>query len=90
MKISIEIDATPEEVRECFGWPPMQKFHEELMRIVQENMKKGVSGFDPMTLMQALVPTRFPGAELIQKAFFDALKPSAAKRTSEASDPDQR
>ncbi len=89
MKISIQIDATPEEVRECFGWPPMQPLHEELLRIVQENMKKGVTGFDPMTLMQALVPTRFPGVEMIQKAFFDALKPSAARGTSEAPNPDQ-
>jgi hypothetical protein len=78
MKISIQIDASPEEVRQCFGWPPMQPFHEELMRIVRENMKKGVPGFDPMTLMQAFIPTRFPGAEMIQKAFFDALKPGAA------------
>ena len=87
MKISIEIDASPEEVRECFGWPPMQLFHEELMHIVQENMKKGVTGFDPMSLTQAMLSTRFPGAEMMQKAFFDALKPSAAKGTSEAPDP---
>ncbi len=77
MKISIQIDASPQEVREFFGWPPLQPFQEELMQILQENMKKGVTGFDPLTLMQGLLPTQFQGVELMQKAFFDALKRSS-------------
>lgn len=79
MKISIEIDASPQEVREFFGWPQIQPFQEELIQMVQENMKKGVTGFDPMTLMKSMLPTQLQGVEMMQKAFFDALKRTPVK-----------
>jgi hypothetical protein len=56
MKISIDIEATPDEVREFFGWPPIQPLQQELIRVMQENMNKGVAGFEPLSLMKSLFP----------------------------------
>jgi Family of unknown function (DUF6489) len=53
MKISIDIEATPDEVREFFGWPPIQPLQQELIRVMQENMNKGVAGFEPLSLMKS-------------------------------------
>ncbi len=75
MKISIEIDASPQEVREFFGWPQIQSLQDDLIRAMRENVKTGAAGYDPLTLMQSLAPAQMQGIGLIQKAFLDAMLP---------------
>ncbi|MGH8581782.1 MAG: DUF6489 family protein [Gammaproteobacteria bacterium] len=52
MKISIEVDATPAEVREFFGLPDLKPLQEGLINSISENMKTGAAGFDPFTVIQ--------------------------------------
>lgn len=80
MKISIEIDASPQEVREFFGWPQIQSLQDDLIRAMQDNVKKQAVGYDPLTLMKSLAPTQMQGIGLIQKAFLDAMIPAASRK----------
>ena len=73
MKISIDIDATAHEMREFFGLPNVQPLQDEIMETIRDNMKKGVTGFDALTLMKPFLPTQMQSMETLQKAFWDAF-----------------
>ena len=72
MKVSIEIEATAQEMREFLGLPDIRPLQEELMQAIRENMNQGMSGFDPLSLMRPLFPAQMQSMELLQKAFWDA------------------
>ncbi len=81
MKICIDIDATPAEVREFFGLPNLKPLQEGLIDSISEHMKKGTAGFDPFTVMKSIWPTQLQTIEALQNAFVDSIKATA--RTSE-------
>ena len=72
MKVSIDIEATAQEMREFLGLPDIRPLQEELMQAIRDNMNQGVSGFDPLNLMRPLFPAQMQSMELLQKAFWDA------------------
>lgn len=51
MKINIQIDCTPQEMRTFFGLPDLEPLQREWLTQVQERMKKGMEALDPATLM---------------------------------------
>lgn len=75
MKINIEIDATPEEIRTFFGMPNVAPFQEDLLERLQENMQLGTEGYDPANLAKLFVPSAgFAAMEKFQKMFGDYLE----------------
>ena len=77
MKIRIDIDTTPAEVREFFGLPNLKQLQEGLVDSISEHMKKGAAGFDPFTVMKSVWPTQLQTIEALQNAFVDSIKASA-------------
>ena len=73
MKISVDIEATALEMREFLGLPNVQPLQEEMMKTMRDNMRKGVAGFDPASLMKPLFPAQMQSLEMLQKAFWDNL-----------------
>ena len=73
MKITIDIDATAQEMRDFFGLPNVQPLQDEIMETIRDNMKKGVTGFDALTLMKPFLPAQMQSMETLQKAFWDAF-----------------
>ncbi|OFC69671.1 DUF6489 family protein [Alteromonas confluentis] len=41
MKISIDVDLSPQEARELMGWPDMSKIHEATISQLTEQIKSG-------------------------------------------------
>lgn len=81
MKITIDVEATPQEMREFFGLPNLQPLQDDILNTIRENMKQGASGFDPMTLMKPLFPAQMQSMEMLQKSFWDAFT-SASQNTA--------
>lgn len=50
MKITMEIECTPEEARELVGLPDNEKVQEVMKSMVEESTKTIVNPFDPMGL----------------------------------------
>lgn len=77
MKLHVEIDATPEELRAFLGLPDISALNAELVTKFRDNMEKGVAGYDPASLMKAVMPGVVPGAmeamTQLQKAFWQSL-----------------
>ena len=53
MKITIEVDCTPEEARKLAGLPDVGPLQEEIMAHVRDRVLKAMSLSDPETLMKA-------------------------------------
>lgn len=73
MKVNVEVDATPEELRRFMGWPDVQPLHEEMLKTVSERMQAGTDGYDPLTLLQPCMPAHFQNMESLQRAFWEAF-----------------
>lgn len=73
MKISVEIDATPQEVREFFGLPDVQSLQKDILDKIREDMTRGTSGLDAFNLMKPFFPTHLQSMESLQKAFWNAF-----------------
>lgn len=52
MKIKIDIDITPEELRRFLGLPDMSALQEDLMRYAREQIGQGAEGFDPAAFLR--------------------------------------
>jgi hypothetical protein len=76
MKITMNIDCTPEEARAFLGLPDLKPMQEQLMQEMQERMKAGMSAMDPAEMMQAWMPS-MKGLEQFQSMF--GQKPKSGK-----------
>ncbi|MDH3640246.1 MAG: DUF6489 family protein [Gammaproteobacteria bacterium] len=86
MKIHVEIDATPEEIRAFFGLPDVAPFQEELMSKLYENMKQGMEGYDPANLAKLVFPPAGLSAmEKYQKMFWEFFEAAQSKQTKKDS-----
>ncbi len=86
MKITVEIDATPQEVRDFFGLPDIQSLQNEIIQKVSEDMKSGVPGMDAMNLMKPFLPTHMQSMETLQNAFWNAFPNNTTKNDVENND----
>ena len=90
MKITIDIEATAQEMRDFLGLPNVQPLQDEVMDTIRENMKKGVTGFDALTLMKPMMPTQLQSMEALQKAFWDAFTKAGNNQESKKDGKDKK
>lgn len=83
MKITIEIDCTPQEARQLAGLPDVEPLQQEIMKQVGERVTKAMSLSDPETLLKAWVPiTQTLGQQGIE-AFQGIVKMAQARTRSD-------
>lgn len=70
MKITVNIDCTPEEARTFMGLPDVKPMQEMMMEEVKERMKANLSGMDPDTLFKTWMPTGIQNVDQFQKMFW--------------------
>jgi hypothetical protein len=69
MKIKLDIDCTPEELRGFFGLPDVRPLQEALLKKVEERMRAGVKALDPEAMLKAWLPAGMQGFEKLQEFF---------------------
>lgn len=70
MKITIDIDCTPEEARSFLGLPDVQPLQKAMMEEVEARMRANMEAMDPETLMKTWMPVGVQGFEQLQKMFW--------------------
>ncbi len=70
MKITIDVDCTPEEARAFLGLPDVAPMQQALMEEIGERMSAGLDAMDPETLMKTWLPLGVQGLEQAQKVFW--------------------
>jgi len=87
MKINIEMDTSPEELRTFFGLPDVEPLQREWMAQLQERMRKGMEAFDPATMMLLNPATaeQMKMFEAMQKTFWQAFTAGNTGKTENKS-----
>ena len=73
MKINLEIDCTPEEVRTFFGLPEVQPLQEALLKEVQERMTANIKAMDAKAMIETWLPATLKGFEQLQQIFMTRM-----------------
>ena len=56
MKINVEVDCTPEELRQTFGLPDLRPMQEAVLAKMQQQMVDAVSATTPEALLKLWMP----------------------------------
>jgi len=90
MKVTFDIDCTPEEARRFLGLPDVSAAQDRLIKEwedkMREAMDKAVSGEDPAALMKLWNPFGADTIDGIQKAFWNSVGMSSGSSKSSKDD----
>ena len=73
MKIKLDIDCTPEELRGFFGLPDIKPMQEKLLQEVEELMRANLKALDPETMLKTWLPASLKGFEQLQEMFMSQM-----------------
>ena len=73
MKVTVDIDCTPEEARAFLGLPDVKPMQEQLMRELQERMAANIQAMEPEAMLRTWRPATLKGFEQIQELFMAQL-----------------
>jgi hypothetical protein len=82
MKVTMNIDCTPEEARAFLGLPDVAPLQQNMMEQMQAQMQKAAAVMDPETFLKTLFPVQSEGLAELQRAFWSQFMPSRAKSKS--------
>lgn len=80
MKISFDIDCTPEEARKFFGLPELQPLQEALLKDVQERLSANIKAMDAKALIDTWLPATLKGFEQLQQMFMAGMAGARDKK----------
>ena len=81
MKVTIDIDCTPEEARTFLGLPDVKPFQDAMMDKMQDQVQKTIDTLGPEAMMKAFFPTGSPGLEEMQGLFWRMATGGARNKT---------
>jgi hypothetical protein len=67
MKVTMDVDITPEEVRKLFGLPDVEGFQRQMMDDLRSRMQSGMEGYDPLKLFQPYLTGGMAGWDVLQR-----------------------
>ncbi|MCK5876027.1 MAG: hypothetical protein KAG43_00210 [Candidatus Marithrix sp.] len=73
MKITFDIEATPQELRVFFGLPDVEPLQNEMLEHIRKNMDAGMEGFEPATLIKPFIAEQMQSVTTIQKTFWNVV-----------------
>ena len=77
MKISIDVDCSPEEARAFLGLPDVAPMQAGVMEELGKRMSAGLESMDPDVLMKTWMPLGLQGLEQAQKMFWSQMSEAA-------------
>ena len=73
MKITIDIDCTPQEARQFLGLPDVEALQQALVDQLRTRMSENLAAVDPDQLLKTWLPAGVAGMDQLQKMFFSHL-----------------
>lgn len=70
MKITFDIDCTPQEARAFLGLPDLDDLYKTMVGRLEERMTQAMNAMEPEVLLRTWFPASLEGMERIQKAFW--------------------
>ena len=79
MKITIDIDCSPEEARHFFGLPDVKPMQDALMQQIQDRMSANLQAMEPEAMLKTWLPASLQGFEQMQKIFWNQMTNAMGK-----------
>lgn len=76
MKVTIDVDCTPEEARAFLGLPDVQPLQAEMMKALRDRMMAAVGDMDPDKVLKNWMAAGSEGMEQMMKFWTDLAKGS--------------
>ena len=75
MKVTVEIDTTPQEMRTLMGMPDVETLQQEVMDKMRERVMTAMEANDMTELMKLFIPSteQFKSMEAMQASFWKAF-----------------
>ena len=80
MKINVEVDCTPEELRGFFGLPNVKPMQDEMMKEVAARMRDSVKVLDPEIMLKTWLPAGLKGLEQLQEMVLGQMAAGSKKK----------
>jgi len=77
MKLTLDIDCTPEEARALLGRPDVAPMQAAVMEELGKRMSAGLETMNPETLVKTWMPLGLQGLEQAQKKFWSQMSAAA-------------
>ena len=74
MKLSIDIDCTPQEARAFLGLPDVEALQRETIAEIQAQLRSHVAAMDPEALMKTWMPMGGKAFETFRDAFVQGFQ----------------
>jgi hypothetical protein len=79
MKVTINIDCTPEEARTFLGLPDIKPMQDAMVGELEKRMRANMDAMDPETMFKTWLPAGIQGWEQLQKAFWGQMVQKAGE-----------
>ena len=79
MKITVDIDCTPEEARHFFGLPDVKPMQDALMQQIQDRMSANLQAMEPEAMLKTWLPASLQGFEQMQKMLWTQMTNAMGK-----------
>lgn len=73
MKITVDIDCTPQEARAFLGLPNIEPMQDELLAQLQQQLSTYLASTDPEAMLKLWLPESIKGLGQIQEQFWRQL-----------------
>ncbi|MGH7095875.1 MAG: DUF6489 family protein [Stellaceae bacterium] len=80
MKISFDVDCTPEELRGFFGLPEVKPMQDRLMLEVEERLRANLKALDPEAMLKTWLPAGLEGFQKLQEMMFSQMGRGGGKK----------
>ena len=82
MKVTVNVDCTPEEARAFIGLPNIAPLQERMMKEMENRMAENLQKLDPETFMKTWLPLSMEGWGEMQKMFWSQMQMGMGNATS--------
>ncbi len=84
MKVTFNIECTPEEARTFFGLPDVGPMQERILNETEKKMMENIKGMDPETMMKTWAPIAIQNWGDMQKMFWGQMGGASSSDTKKA------
>ncbi|QQG36393.1 MAG: hypothetical protein HYS17_00960 [Micavibrio aeruginosavorus] len=74
MKVTVNVDCTPEEARAFIGLPNIAPLQERMMKELENRMAENLQTLDPETFMKTWLPLTMESWGEMQKMFWSQMQ----------------
>ncbi len=74
MKVTVNVECTPDEARSFMGLPDVKPMQEALMADLEQRLRSNMQAMSPETMLNTWLPASLQGAEHLQKMFWGQIQ----------------